>query len=73
MEIQIGSNLDRDKILALYLVLRTKFLVSFTQKILFAFNKDTFGSSLDTEPVSGSGSPIQILSITPVLKFMQHF
>ena len=59
--------------MALYLVLRTKFWVSFTQKILFAFNNDIFGGSLDTEPVSGSGSPIQILSIMPVLKFMPHF
>ena len=57
--------------MALYLVLRTEFWVSFTQKILFAFNNDFFGGSLDTEPESGSGSPIKILSIVPVLAFRE--
>ena len=52
IEIQVRSNLDRGKILALYLVQRTNFWVSFTLKILFHYTKDTLGGSLDTEPVS---------------------
>ena len=38
--------------MALYLVQRTNFWVSFTLKILFHYTKDTLGGSLDTEPVS---------------------
>ena len=52
IEIQVQSNLDQDKFFVLCLVLRTSFLVSSIQKILFKYTKDTFCGSLDTEPVS---------------------
>ena len=45
IEIQVRSNLDRDKFLALYLVRRTNFWVSLLQKILFAYTTDTFWGS----------------------------
>ena len=40
-------------------------------RILGLFVEDTFGGSLDTEPESGSGSPIKILRIVPVLAFRE--
>ena len=52
IEIQVRSNQVRSQFLALYLVRRTKFLVSCVIKILFAYTRDTFCGSLDTEPVS---------------------
>ena len=48
--------------MALYLV---------ENRILGLFVEDTFGGSLDTEPETGSGSPIKILSIVPVLAFRE--
>ena len=52
IEIQVRSNLDRGRFLALYLVRRTNFEVSMTEKIPFAYTTYTFCGSLDTEPVS---------------------
>ena len=70
IEIQPQPSQDRDKLLALYLVRRFSFWVSPMQKILFAYikilfayTKDTFVDLLNTEPVSGSGSQIQISCI----------
>ena len=52
IEIQVRSNQVQSQFLAPYLVRRTRFLVSCVIKILFAYTRDTFRGSLDTEPVS---------------------
>ena len=70
IEIQVRSNLDRHEFLALYLVRRTNFGVSLLQKILFPYILQIhFGVLLDTEPVSGSGSPIHNLWFGPSLAY----
>ena len=52
IEIQVRSNQVQSQFLALYLVRRTKFLVSCVIEIHFAYNRDTFCGSLDTETES---------------------
>ena len=63
IEIQVRPNQNRDQFLALYLVQRASYWVSPMQKILLLIIKIHFVDRFDTEPVSGSGSPIEILFI----------
>ena len=60
---QSWPNQVRQQFLALYLVRRTTFWVSSSQKILFSHSKDTSGGSAILKFVSGSVSPIQISCI----------
>ena len=58
IEIQVRPNQVRSQFWVLYLVRRAKIWGSSGQKILFVV-------LLDTDPVSGSGSPIHIFCIAP--------
>ena len=60
---QSWPNQVRQQFLALYLVRRTTFWVSSSQKILFSHSKDTSGGSAILKFVSGSVSPIHISCI----------
>ena len=65
IEIQVRPNQVRSQFWVLYLVRRAKIWGSSGQKILFLIVKILFVVLLDTDFVSGSGSPIHFFCIGP--------
>ena len=73
IEIQVRPNQDRDQFLALYRVRRASFGYRLCKRYFLLKLKIHFVDRLDTEPVSGSRSLIQILCIEHKLVFLSVF